>query len=101
MLDTMATGSYAQLSYEQGYKYINAVLDAFPGIGEEGCFFHLYKWLDVQLKRLGLMPKYQTDDDFKLRVKMLELLWHLSRCSMLLQPSNPWQQPSLMTNYLS
>ena len=24
-----------------------------------------------QVKRLGLMPKYQTDDDFKLRLKML------------------------------
>ena len=27
--------------------------------------------LDFQVKRLGLMPKYQTDGDFKLRVKML------------------------------
>ena len=26
------------------------------------------------MKRLGLMPKYQTDDDFKLRLKMLSAL---------------------------
>ena len=58
--------------YEQGAY--NAVLDVFPGIGEEGCFFHLRKRLDFQVKRLGLMTKYQTDDDFKLRVKMLSAL---------------------------
>ena len=58
--------------YEQGAY--NAVLDVFPGIGEEGCFVHLCKRLDFQVKWLGLMPKYQTDDDFKLRVKMLAAL---------------------------
>ena len=58
--------------YEQGAY--NAVLDVFPGIGEEGCFFHLCKRLDFQVKRLGLMTKYLTDDDFKLRVKMLSAL---------------------------
>ena len=58
--------------YEQGAY--NAVLDVFPGIGEEGSFFHLYKRLDFQVKRLGLMTKYLTDDDFKLRVKMLSAL---------------------------
>ena len=46
----------------------------FPGIREEGCFFHLCKRPDFQVKRLGLMTKYQTDDDFKLRVKMLSAL---------------------------
>ena len=51
----------------------NAVLDVFPGIKGEGCFFHLCNWLDFQVKRLGLMTKYQTDDDFKLRVKMSAL----------------------------
>ena len=68
--------------YEQGAY--NAVLDVFPGIGEEGCFFHL-------CKRLGLMTKYLTDDDFK-------LLWHLFRYQMLLQTLNPWQQPSSTMN---
>ena len=29
---------------------------------------------DFQVKRLGLMTKYLTDDDFKLRVKMLSAL---------------------------
>ena len=58
--------------YEQGAY--NAVLDVFPGIGEEGCFFHLCKRLYFQVERLGLMTKYQTDDDFKLRVKMLSAL---------------------------
>ena len=62
--------------YEQGAY--NAVLDVFNltcvRIGEEGCFFHLCKRLDFQVKRLGLMTKYQTDDDFKLRVKMLSAL---------------------------
>ena len=58
--------------HEQGAY--NAVFDVFPGIGEEGSFFHLCKRLDFQVKRLGLMPKYQTDDDFKLRVKMLAAL---------------------------
>ena len=49
------------------------MLDVFPGIKEEGCFFHLCNWLDFQVKRLGLMTKYQTYDDFKLRVKMSAL----------------------------
>ena len=38
------------------------MLEVFPGIGEEGCFFHLYKRLDFQVKELGLMPKYRQDD---------------------------------------
>ena len=41
---------------------------------QEGCFFHLCKRLDFQVKRLGLMTKYLTDDDFKLCVKMLSAL---------------------------
>ena len=58
--------------YEQGAY--NAVLDVFPGIREKGCLFHLCKRLDFQVKRLGFMTKYQTDDNFKLRVKMLSAL---------------------------
>ena len=58
--------------YEHGA--FNAVLEVFPGIGEEGCFFHLCKRLDFQVKRFGLMTKYQMDDEFKLRVKMLAAL---------------------------
>ena len=57
--------------YEHGA--FNAVLEVFPGIGE-GCFFHLCKRLDFRVKRFGLMTKYQMDDEFKLRVKMLAAL---------------------------
>ena len=32
------------------------------------------KRLDFQVKQLGLMPKYQRDDAFKLRVKMIAAL---------------------------
>ena len=32
-----------------GAKYV------FPGIGEEGCFFHMAKRLDLHVKQLGLM----------------------------------------------
>ena len=53
--------------YEQGA--FKAMLEVFPDIGEEGCFFHLYRRLDFQVKELGLMPKYRQDDAFKLRVK--------------------------------
>ena len=53
--------------YEQGA--FKAMLEVFPDIGEERCFFHLYKRLDFQVKELGLMPKYRQDDAFKLRVK--------------------------------
>ena len=38
-----------------------AMLEVFPDIGEEGCFFHLYKRLDFQVNELGLMPKYRQD----------------------------------------
>ena len=58
--------------YEQGA--FKAMLEVFPGIGEEGCFFHLCKRLDFQVKELGLMPKYRQDDAFKLRVKKLAAL---------------------------
>ena len=50
------------------------MVDVFPGIGEEGCFFHLCKRLDFQVKELGLMPKYRVDDPFRLRVKKLAAL---------------------------
>ena len=50
------------------------MVDVFPGIGEEGCFFHLCKRLDFQVKELGLLPKYRVDDPFKLRVKKLAAL---------------------------
>ena len=35
---------------------------------------HLCKRLDFQVKRFGLMTKYQMNDQFKLRVKMLAAL---------------------------
>ena len=58
--------------FEQGA--FQAVLEVFPGIGAEGCFFHLCKRLDLQVKELGLMQKYRQDGDFKLRVKKLAAL---------------------------
>ena len=58
--------------YEQGA--FKAMLEVFPDIGKDGCFFHLYKRLDFQVKELGLMPKYRQDDAFKLRVKKLAAL---------------------------
>ena len=58
--------------YEQGAFL--AMLEVFPGIGEEGCFFHLCKRLDFQVKEHGLMTKYRDDPDFKLRVKKLAAL---------------------------
>ena len=47
-----------------------AMVDVFPGIGEEGFFFHLCKRLHFQV----LLPKYRIDDPFKLRVKKLAAL---------------------------
>ena len=58
--------------YEQGA--FGSMVDVFPGIGEEGCFFHLCKRLDFQVKELGLSPKYRADDPNKLRVKKLAAL---------------------------
>ena len=50
------------------------MVDVFPGIGEESCFFRLCKRLDFQVKELGLLPKYRVDDLNKLRVKKLAAL---------------------------
>ena len=55
--------------FEQG-AYL-AAKDVFPGIGEEGCFFHMSKRLDFHVKQLGLMPKYQNDMDFRARVTII------------------------------
>ena len=55
--------------YEQGA--FGAIVDVFPGIGEEGCFFHLCERLDFQVKELGLLPRHRVDDLYKLRVKKL------------------------------
>ena len=58
--------------YESG-AYL-AVKEVFPGIGEEGCFFHMCKRLDYHIKQLGLLPKYTSDLEFKVRVKKLAAL---------------------------
>ena len=58
--------------FEQG-AYL-AMLEVFPGIGEEGCFFHLCKRLDYHVKKLGLSTKYEQDYDFRMRVKKLAAL---------------------------
>lgn len=64
--------SHFLADYEQG-AYL-AVVDVFPGVDVEGCFFHLCKRLDFHVKQLGLMAKYQDDLEFKLRVKKLAAL---------------------------
>ena len=51
-----------------------AAKDVFTGIREEGCFFHMAKRLDLHVKQLGLMPKYQIDMGFRTRVKCLAAL---------------------------
>ena len=58
--------------YEQG-AYL-AMTDIFPGVGNDGCFFHLSKRLDVHVKQLGLMVKYTEDLEFHVRVKKLAAL---------------------------
>ena len=62
--------------FEQG-AYL-AMLEVFPGIGAEGCFFHLCKRLDYHVKKLGLMAKYEQDYDFRIRVKKLAALAFVS-----------------------
>ena len=42
--------------YEQG-AYL-AMTDVFPGVGNDGFFFHLSKRLDCHVKQLGLTVKY-------------------------------------------
>ena len=46
---------------------LGSMVDVFPGIGKEGCFFHLCKRLDFKVSELGLLPKYRVDDPNKLR----------------------------------
>ncbi|QQP40663.1 Uncharacterized protein FKW44_014788, partial [Caligus rogercresseyi] len=58
--------------YEKG-AYL-AVVDVFPGVDKDGCFFHMSKRLDVHVKQIGLMGKYKADIDFRLRVKKLAAL---------------------------
>ena len=55
-----------------------AAKEVFPRIGEEGCFFHLCKRLDFHVKQLGLLPKYSSDLEFKVRVKKLAALAFVS-----------------------
>ena len=58
--------------YEQGAYF--AMTDVFPGVGNDGCFFHLSKRLDYHVKQLGLTRKYKGDLDFRIRVKKLAAL---------------------------
>ena len=58
--------------FEQGA--FTAVAEVFPGVGNDGCFFHLSKRLDYHVKQLGLTRKYTADASFRLRVKKLAAL---------------------------
>ena len=58
--------------YEQG-AYL-AMTDVFPGVGNDGCFFHLSKRLDYHVKQLGLTVKYTDNVAFRIRVKCLAAL---------------------------
>ena len=60
------------VDYEQGA--FKAFLELFPDVNIEGCFFHFCKRLDFKVKQLGLMNKYQSDADFKMRIKKLAAL---------------------------
>ena len=73
-LEPVATLQFSHflVDFEQG-AYLTLV-DVFPGVEVEGCFFHLCQRLDYHVKELGLMTKYENDPDFKLRVKKLAAL---------------------------
>ena len=43
----------------------------FPGVDSGGCLFHLAQSIDRKIAALGLQGKYNSDGEFKLRVKML------------------------------
>ena len=51
-----------------------AVKEVFPAFGEEGSLFHICNRLDYHIMQLGLLPKYTSDIDFKVRVKKLVTL---------------------------
>ena len=61
--------SHFLVDFEQG-AYL-AVVNLFPGVYVEGCFFHLCKRPDFHVKKLWLLARYQDDLEFKLRVKKL------------------------------
>ena len=48
--------------------------DVFPGVGNDGCFFHLSKQLDCHVKQLGLTVQYTGNVAFRIRVKCLAAL---------------------------
>ena len=59
-------------SYVQLFRQVKSWLDV--AVRQWSFLSDYCKRLDFQVKRLGLMTKYLTDDDFKLRVKMLSAL---------------------------
>ena len=59
-------------NFEQGAYLV--LLEIFPNVDIEGCFFHISKRLDYKVKELGLMAKYQDDYDFRFRMKKLSAL---------------------------
>ena len=73
-LEPVATLQFSHflVDFEQG-AYLTLV-DVFPGVEVEGCFFHLCQRLEYHVKEFGLMTKYRNDPDFKLRVKKLAAL---------------------------
>ena len=53
---------------------INAIQEMFPASRIGGCYFHLGQSLYRRVQRLGLQGKYETNEEFRLRVKMLSSL---------------------------
>ena len=51
-----------------------AAEEVFEGIETRGCYFHLGQSIERNVAALGLKRKYQEDQEFKLRVKMLSAL---------------------------
>lgn len=73
-LEPVATLQFSHFLADFEKGAYQAVVECFPGVDIEGCFFHLCKRLDFHVKKLGLSAKYQADIDFKLRVKKLAAL---------------------------
>ena len=53
---------------------IKAFQQAFPGMQISGCFFHLCQNIIKNAKAIGLKHRYETDFDFKIKVKSLAAL---------------------------